>query len=103
MANGSEQLNHLYDLHTSTQSSDYVAAAEELMVRHRKRSLVVLLSNLRDEDKTDLLQAVEILSRNHLVMVVGLREQLLQSSQSIGADKQDDCLLYTSPSPRDRG
>ena len=87
-------LNHLYDLHTSTQSSDYVAAAEELMVRHRKRSLVVLLSNLRDEDKTDLLQAVEILSRNHLVMVVGLREQLLQSSQSIGADKQDDLLLY---------
>ena len=27
-------------------------------------------------------------------MVVGLREQLLQSSQSIGADKQDDLLLY---------
>ena len=87
-------LNHLYDLHTSTQSSDYVTAAEDLMVRHRKRSLVVLLTNLRDEDQNDLIQAVEILSRNHLVMVVGLREQLLQDAESIGRDKEDDLLLY---------
>lgn len=87
-------LNHLYDLHTSTLSSDYVAAAEDLMLRHRKRSLVVLLSNLREEDQSDLIQAVEILRRTHLVMVVGLREQLLQNSQMIGDGKQDDLLLY---------
>jgi len=87
-------LNHLYDLHTSTQSSDYVEAAEQLLLRQRKRSLVILLSNLRDEDKSDLIQAVEILRQRHLVMVVGLREQLIQGAQTMQSQTQADVLLY---------
>ncbi len=84
-------LNHLYDLHTSTQSSDYIEAAEQLLSRQRKRSLVILLTNLRDEDQPDLMQAVEMLSQHHLVMVVGLQEQLLQAAPiGIGGQNIDE-------------
>ncbi|SDK61939.1 Uncharacterized conserved protein, DUF58 family, contains vWF domain [Microbulbifer yueqingensis] len=70
-------LNHVYDLHTSTAHSDYSTAARELMESQQKRALVVLVTNLRDEDSDELLAAVELLSRRHLVMVASLRERAL--------------------------
>ncbi len=87
-------LNHLYALDTSTQSSDYVAAAQELLLKHRKRSLVILITNVRDEDNEDLNKAVEILSQQHLVMVVALQERLLEKVDGMEADTPNDALLY---------
>lgn len=87
-------LNHLYALSTSTQSSDYVSAAENLLLKHRKRSLVILITNVRDEDSQDLHKAVEILSAQHLVMVVALQENLLTQVNSMTLSTQDDVMLY---------
>ena len=87
-------LNHLYDLSTSTQSSDYVAAAENLLLKHRKRSLIILITNVRDEDNNDLNKAVEILSAQHLVMVVALQENLLTQVNTMPLNTQDDAMLY---------
>ena len=71
-------LNHVYDIHSSTATSDFIEAAQQLTNRHRKRALVILLSNIRDDDQEDLLEAVRLLSRRHLVLVASLREQALQ-------------------------
>ncbi len=87
-------LNHLYALSTSTQSSDYVAAAESLLLKHRKRSLVILITNVRDEDGQDLQKAIEILSAQHLVMVVALQESLLSKVNTMDVITQDDAMLY---------
>jgi uncharacterized protein (DUF58 family) len=87
-------LNHLYDLETSTQSSDYVTAAEELLVKHRKRSLIVLITNVRDEDNDDLQKAVEILRRQHLIMVVALQERLLEQVDDMPLNDLDQAMLY---------
>ena len=87
-------LNHLYALTTSTQSSDYVAAAENLMLQHRKRSLVILMTNVRDEDDGDLSKAVRILSKNHLVMVVALQETAISEAESMELKQRDDVVLY---------
>ncbi len=87
-------LNHLYDLNTSTQSSDYVTAAENLLLKHRKRSLVILLTNVRDEDSEDLGKAVEILREQHLVMVVALQERLLETVNDMDVTAHSDALLY---------
>ena len=81
-ANVSRILNHLYGLETSTQSSDYIQAAQDLMNQHNKRSLVVLMTNLRSEDQNDLYEAVSLLSKKHLVMVVTLRESILETINS---------------------
>lgn len=87
-------LNHLYDLTTSTESSDYVAAAENLLLKHHKRSLVILLTNVRDEDNDDLHQAVSILSKHHLVMVVALQERILSHVNDMPMLTQEDVLQY---------
>lgn len=87
-------LNHLYALNTSTESSDYVTAAENLLLKHRKRSLIILITNVRDDDSEDLQQAVEILSKQHLVMVVALQERLLERVDDMSVDDPENALLY---------
>lgn len=70
-------LNQLYDLQPSLMTSDYEAAALDLVRRLRKRALVVVLSNLRDEDDDTLAPALQLLTRHHLVLFASLRENIL--------------------------
>ena len=70
-------LNTVYDLETDLQAADYATAATHVMSRQRRRSLVVLISNLRDEDADEISAAVRLLRRRHLVMVASLREAVL--------------------------
>jgi uncharacterized protein (DUF58 family) len=70
-------LNTIYDLQPSTHTSDYLNAATQLMLRQKKRALVVLISNLRDEDNDELLLALQILRKKHLVLVASLQERIL--------------------------
>lgn len=70
-------LNSLYDLQSTTESSDLIQAAQTLMQRQQKRALVVIVSNIRDDDADELLMAVKLLSRRHLVMLACLRENFL--------------------------
>ncbi|HJV91547.1 MAG TPA: DUF58 domain-containing protein [Holophagaceae bacterium] len=64
----------LFDLEPSTQATDYLAAAQSLRTRLRKRSLIVLLTNLRDEEDDTLAPALRLLRHKHLVLVANLRE-----------------------------
>ena len=70
-------LNTTYDLQPGTDAPDYTQAASDLLVRHKKRALVIILSNVRDEDSTELQAAVRLLKRRHLVLLASLREQRL--------------------------
>ena len=72
-----ELLYRTYDIESSAAAADYLAAARELMPLQRRRSLVVLLTNTRDEDHDELLAAVRLLRSRHLTVVADLREQLL--------------------------
>ena len=45
---------------------DQAQATSELSVRQRRRSLVVLLTNIRDEDSDELLAAVQLLKQRRL-------------------------------------
>lgn len=70
-------LNTIYDLQPSLQSPDYANAATDLSKRLRKRSLVVIVTNLRDEDSGEILPALSLLRRHHLVLLASLREQII--------------------------
>ena len=72
-------LRACHDLHPQPVATDYLAAASELSVRQRRRSLVVLLTNIRDEDSDELLAAVQLLKQRHLVCVASLQETALQA------------------------
>lgn len=70
-------LNTIFDLQARPVATDYLEAATQLMLRQRRRALVMLVTNVRDEDIEDLLTAVRLLQRQHLVCVASLREQAL--------------------------
>lgn len=70
-------LNRVYDLRPTLHTTDYYGAAVGLMKRLRKRALVVLLSNLRDEDDDTLAPALKLLQSRHLVLFASLREGIL--------------------------
>ena len=89
-------LNHVYDTQPQPIEIDFVAAATELAVRQRRRSLVVILTNVREEDSQDLRTATELLKRRHLVILGSLRERVLDESLDQTIHDFDDALLYAA-------
>jgi uncharacterized protein (DUF58 family) len=73
-------LRATYDLEPSPVATDYLAAATELALRQRRRALVMLVTNLRDEDIEDVLAAVRLLQQRHHVVVASLREQAVDAA-----------------------
>lgn len=73
-------LRATYALQPQPVATDLIAAATELSLRQRRRALVMLVTNLRDEDLDDLLAAVQLLRRRHLVCVASLRERVLDEA-----------------------
>jgi uncharacterized protein (DUF58 family) len=64
----------LHDIEPSPTHSDYLAAARDLMLRVRRRSLIVVLTNFRDEDCEELEDALKLMRTRHLVLLASLRE-----------------------------
>ncbi len=70
-------INTVYDLQPTLEPPDYTEMAHLTLTRQRKRALIVLLTNLRDEDQDELRAAITLLSRRHLVLIANLREPVL--------------------------
>lgn len=85
-------LNTIYDLETTTRPSDVLAVARDTLRHLRKRSLVILVSNLRDEDSTELEMALRLLRRRHLVLVASLREEALAETLEQDIEHFDEAL-----------
>lgn len=89
-------LNRLYDLDTTLQSTDYEAAAKALLARQRKRALVIILTNARDEDQSDLATAIRLLRTKHLVLVANLREAVLDQQLDTPVEDFDGALGFAA-------
>jgi uncharacterized protein (DUF58 family) len=72
-------LDRTYDIESTLQASDYLGAAHKLMPLQRRRALVVILTNSRNEEREDLHKAVSLLLRRHLVVIADLHEAFLDS------------------------
>lgn len=83
----SAMLNQVYDLQPANTASDIIRAAEELNRSFKKRSLIVIVSNIRTEDKSELVTAVKMLKKHHLVLLTNLTEQAIEDC--INSDVQD--------------
>jgi uncharacterized protein (DUF58 family) len=75
-------LNHLYDYQTTAAPSDFSGAVERLMIRQRRRSLVILLTNLRGEDGKELVSALQVLKSRHLVLLASMRERTVEDAMA---------------------
>lgn len=67
----------LHDVQPQAEHADLQAAAAQLMLRLPKRSLVVVLTNFRDEDADETAPALALLRTRHLVLLASLRETAL--------------------------
>ncbi|VAW80049.1 putative membrane protein [hydrothermal vent metagenome] len=68
-------LNTVYDLKPSVTEPDYLKCATMISKLHPKRSLLVLITNLRDEESEELLSSLRLLKRRNLVLLASMREQ----------------------------
>ena len=89
-------LNHLYDYQTEAFPSDFSDAAEQLLVRQKRRALVVVLTNIRGEDAGDLLPALRALRRRHLVLLANLREGEIDGVVGSATETLGGALTYCS-------
>ncbi|MFJ3372782.1 DUF58 domain-containing protein [Pseudomonas sp. NPDC086251] len=87
-------LNTVYDLKSTQRSADYQAATTQLLARQKRRGLVVLVTNLRDEDDDELLTAVKRLSKQHRVLVASLREEVLDRLRQTPVQTLPEALTY---------
>jgi uncharacterized protein (DUF58 family) len=62
----------------------------------RKRALVVIVSNLRDEDEDTLGPALRLLGKRHLVLFASLREAILSRAMKARVDTFDRALTYAA-------
>ena len=85
-------LDTVYDLQASTRSPDFLQAATDLMKRLKKRSLVVLVTNLRDEDNAELLPALHLMRQRHLVLLASLQERVINEVLGEPVKDFDDAL-----------
>ena len=64
----------MYDLEPVLAESDYSGAFAEVVARFRKRSMLVLLTDLLEQAVIDsLVPALPLITRTHLVVVAGVR------------------------------
>ena len=89
-------LNSIYDLQPKLVTPDYEQAAISVMKHQTKRSLIVLLTNVRDEDANELLPALKLLQKRHLVLLASMREKSLDNMLEAPIQTYDDAIKYAS-------
>ncbi len=89
-------LDTLYDLQPTLRPPDYHTAAIELSKRLKRRSLVIVLSNMRDEDEETLAPALALLKRKHLVLFANLREAVIDELRSGPVADLEGALRYAA-------
>ncbi len=87
-------LNLVYDLEPSRSAPDYIRAAEQLMVRQKRRSLIIMITNLQEEDTDAIKTMLRILQKRHLVLIANLKEELL--GEDIPIRNLDDAVFYAA-------
>jgi uncharacterized protein (DUF58 family) len=89
-------LNRVYDIEPTLAVPDYNLAARDVMRQVRRRSLVIVLTNLRDEDDETLLPALKLLRTRHLVVLASLREAIIGRALSTRVDSFDRAVTHAA-------
>jgi uncharacterized protein (DUF58 family) len=85
-------MGELYSVQPTPTHSDYLSIAQNLLLRHRKRSLVIVITNFRDEDSSELAHALKLLRSRHLVLLASLRERVVGELISRNLDSGEAAL-----------
>jgi uncharacterized protein (DUF58 family) len=70
-------MSEFFSVQPTLNHSDYVQAAQQVLRKLRRRALVIIITNFRDEDASELGHALKLLRSRHLVLVASLRERIV--------------------------
>lgn len=87
-------LNAVHDLDSSLRATDFSTAASQILVRQKRRALVILITNLRDDDDDELLSAARRIGCQHRVLIVSLRENVLDTLRHMPVQTAREALAY---------
>ncbi len=85
-------LNHLFDYQTSSSPSDYGEAVERILVRQKRRSMVVFISNFRGEDTAELIDPIRKLRQKHIVTIGNIRETEVEEAMDLDIHSFDEAV-----------
>lgn len=94
-ANMPRLLNQLYSLQPGNEASDLVSATQDLIQKFKKRSLVVIISSFRTEDELELKTALSLLKKHHLVILINLKEQILQDTLTTDISSFEQAIKFS--------
>ncbi|MNF37679.1 hypothetical protein D3C84_186070 [compost metagenome] len=86
-------LNAVYDLDSCQRAADFSAAASQVLIKQKRRALVILVTNLRDDDD-ELLEAARRIGNRHRLLIVSLREAILDSVRLAPVQTAQEALAY---------
>jgi len=89
-------VNRLYTMEPTAEAADYLSAARTLATLQKRRSLIVILTNTRDEDHEELVSAMAILRKKHLVLLADLREKILDTCLEQPVADVDGAVLFNT-------
>ncbi|MCY1418030.1 hypothetical protein D9M71_335760 [compost metagenome] len=87
-------LNAVYDLDSCQRAADFSAAASQVLIKQKRRALVILVTNLRDDDDDELLEAARRIGNRHRLLIVSLREAILDSVRLAPVQTAQEALAY---------
>ena len=89
-------LESLFEIYPSDLAPDYLETARRCLVLQRKRALVVMVTNVRDDDLGELGPALSLLSRRHRVLLVQLREDEVERRAASPAESLEESLEWSA-------
>ena len=72
-------MNGLYDLSSGPYPSSPFSALEDALIRLKRRTFIILISNFREEDGQSLSWILKRIEKRHLLLMVSLREKESES------------------------
>lgn len=92
----SRLVNGVYDIEATHEMPDYDSAVETLQKQVKRRALIILVTNLRNEDGKEAINALQRLSRKHVVLIADLRERDLDQAIEESVESVNDAVQWFS-------
>jgi len=92
----SRLVNGVFDIEATQETPDYDSAVDSIQHRLKKRALIVLVTNLRNEDGATALNALQRLSKKHVVLIADLREKDLEEALVAPISNINDAVQWIS-------
>ncbi len=92
--NVSRVMNHFYDLYPDQSCVDYSVAVNQLLAKRSKRSLVMLVTTLDEQSLDELLPALKLLQKYHLVAVINITNRALDETLEQPIEVFEDANQY---------